>query len=382
MRSDSSTRQVWPVYGGPADVNGSDVVGCSREATRHAAKRVSIRTIAPLAMPTFGTRSGSVSGIDKENRNSGELRFVLDKAPKLRERPTMQRAPLAASSRNPLANALQVFEGNATIRVLRLAHDALGDCMVYMSSHPFFFLASLLQKALGCSALFRLKPIAHAGVTMTQTSKLSTAIDLPVRVSRDVLDAEVNPNPTLGCAGPWLLDLYRSEQVPLAFPIYKVGLASTEAQHTPSSFVANEPDALTAAHGPDGDLRVVVTEDAVVVGYRAERLESALPRLVELVRIGDLRDGSYYHLCRQTKAVLDVVVDEFVELVLAETLALPRNLADRTGRLVGDAKRLFKRVGLLLGGKKLYCDDQLHSSIIPLIFEYRRNGGERVFSAR
>lgn len=382
MRSDSSTRQVWPVYGGPADVNGSDVVGCSREATRHTAKRVSIRTIALLAMPTFGTRSGSVSGIDKENRNSGELRFVLDKAPKLRERPTMQRAPLAASSRNPLANALQVFEGNAAVRVLRLAHDALGDSVVYMSSHPFFFLAALLQKALGCSALFRLKPIPHASVTMTQTSKLPTAVDLPIRVRRDVLDAEVNPNPALGCAERWLLELCRGEQVPLAFPIYKVGLASTEAQHTISSFVANEPDALTATHGPDGDPRVVVTEDAVIVGYRAERLESALPRLVKLVRIGDLRDGSYYHLSRQTKAVLDVVVDEFVELVLAETLALPRNLADRTGRLVGDAKRLFKRVGLFLGGKKLYSDDQLHSSIIPLIFEYRRNGGEWVFPAR
>jgi hypothetical protein len=79
---------------------------------------------------TCGASAAGVLGINQDHRNIRSPRLVFNKRLQLKESPTVQRGPLAATNREALANAAQVFEGNRSLCVFRVRHNLLADAGV------------------------------------------------------------------------------------------------------------------------------------------------------------------------------------------------------------------------------------------------------------
>lgn len=368
----SSTYQVRLVYGSPADVNGSDGIGLASERARYATKAVPGGAVALVNTTAFGTGSGGISGVNEEHRNSSELRLVLDKRAELAKAPGVQRPSLRLPSRYPRSYPLEILKGDAALRVLSLTNNAFGDHVVDVLGHPPFLLLALLEKFVGCFRLTGLEPRPDSSIAMPQAFELRAGVDLTVGISGDVLYAEINPEPVFGRAGWRLLDIDRSHQIPLAIAAEEITLTLARLQHLSRSLVADKRDALTTGHRPDRHRLIKVPKDAVVVSDGAERLKDSFSLLVQLVGVRDFGDSAYHHLSGKVKANLDLVIRQFVQLVLPERFSLPRHLADGVRSFVGVPKRFFERLLLLSGRQKLYRDSQLHAQIVPQVFKNRK----------
>ena len=135
--------------GAPAtstNVRGRDSVGVPSEATPHTPKTCLRHTIARVDESAGRTGSTGVVRIDVDHRYAGSARFVCDELTQLTECPAMQRGPLGLPNRDALADALQIFQGDAASGALSLGHDAFAERVVYPSAKTSFFLAATLEQ--------------------------------------------------------------------------------------------------------------------------------------------------------------------------------------------------------------------------------------------
>ena len=95
-----------------------------------------------------------------------------------------------------------------------------------------------------------------------------------------------------------------------------------------------------------------------VVGNRSVWAKRALDFLVELIAVGDLRDGADHHLSRQSCADSCLRVGHFVDGVRGEGLRVPCLFADPVGALVGGFERAQKR--MLVAAFELHFCSQFH----------------------
>jgi hypothetical protein len=371
MQSNGSfTHQVWQVYGSPADVNGSDGIGFASERARHAAEVVSGRSIALVNTTAFRTSPGSIAGINKDHPNSSETSLVLDKMPELGKTPRVQRSPLRLSSRDLRSYPLEVFEGNSALRALSLANEALGDHVVDMPGHPPFLVFALLEKFTSCLRLPGLEPLSDASVAVSQAFEMSARVLFSLGISSDVDYTKIDSEPVFGRTRQWLLHVNGSMQIPLIVSIDQIAFAMAKLEHPPCSLIADERNALSSNHRPNGDCFVEIPENTVVVGDGAKRFESTPSFLIRLVGTRNLGDSTNYHLSREIEATLHFVIDQLMKLILPKTLAPPSHLAVGVGGLVSPLKRVFERLCLFICGVKLYRNDQPHARIVRIVLRF------------
>ncbi len=71
-----------------------------------------------------------IGWVDEDHCHPGYRSLEDDELPQLSERPVMQLGPLAAPGLYPVADASEVFQGNAATEPLRLCHHPFGDSVV------------------------------------------------------------------------------------------------------------------------------------------------------------------------------------------------------------------------------------------------------------
>ena len=80
-------------------------------------------------------------------RDTRPLSFVGHKAFKLVERPAIQGSPLRLTSRNPITNPGQLFQGNRSSCALSLSYNAFADNVIDVSGEAAFFTRQLFEAA-------------------------------------------------------------------------------------------------------------------------------------------------------------------------------------------------------------------------------------------
>src|SRR5262245_166192 len=87
--------------------------------------------IGLMAMTALDTSTTGVAGIDRHDGYPGQFRLIRQKAIKLSKRPSREPiASVGALSRDPLADALEGFEGDTATGAFSLVDDRPGDAMV------------------------------------------------------------------------------------------------------------------------------------------------------------------------------------------------------------------------------------------------------------
>src|SRR5690349_5982913 len=95
--------------------------------------------VAFIDMATTRACTAGIAGIDKTARYTGPLRFVHNKVRQLPKAPTLVLIALAFANRGPIANALQLFQGKGSLRVLRTRNKVFGNAVVHPSAKTGFF---------------------------------------------------------------------------------------------------------------------------------------------------------------------------------------------------------------------------------------------------
>lgn len=177
--------------GRPArDHSGSIGIRVADVSARQTAQYRLVAPILPREVATTGTLAGGIARIDKNNRNSGQLRFVGDKRPELVERPTVENDSLLSPNRYAVTNVAQIFELDSAAAALGSSNDLLRNAMVQVAGKPGFLARKFLQPALGRPCSFPLQSRPQA--PMAQADRLDVAARVPpsVRIGGDIGDSE------------------------------------------------------------------------------------------------------------------------------------------------------------------------------------------------
>src|SRR5216110_6405 len=139
-----------PIDCGPAcDIARTDVVGGRGVSTRLADELGLRPAVGLVAMPTLRTGPRRVPWVHQDEGDPGNLALVRHERAELKERPSAVSRALALPNRYPVANPLEVFEGDGATGVFGLRDDALADGVVDVGAEAGLPTREPFQVALG-----------------------------------------------------------------------------------------------------------------------------------------------------------------------------------------------------------------------------------------
>jgi hypothetical protein len=209
-------RGVWLIDGSPArDFYRRDVVGQSREIADHTLEHRLGRTVAFIDMATRGVRAGArrIAGVNMDHLHACAARLVADFVFQVIERPAMQGGSLRLSNRYPVADAVEVFQGDAALSALRLSHNALADTVVGIFGKTALLARQLAEQAPCRLRAFLLQLTAQTPMAVADVVDVAPLVDLPIVVYRKVDDATINPQKLVNFFRGWFVDLAGCQQV-------------------------------------------------------------------------------------------------------------------------------------------------------------------------
>jgi len=357
-------RDVWLVDDNPADVLRSDVV-CGPSVAASLAVEEFSEPVGPIHMAATWAGAAGVSRVNEDCGDSREPGLVLDEGPELVEAPRAVDATLAATlNRDPLANTLQVFEGDSSEGVLGLRDQVLGDKMIHVSGESRFLSTPLLEQTFRGLGVLGLQSGSELGVSAPESVELSASPCFSVAVHRYVSDSEVDPKPIISLVGSWFGRVHHDCEIERSLPKDEVCLSD----------LAVEPRFLVGADGgwddeppPQGEyahpVQALPAEYALVVDDGSMGLKGGLNPLVALVCFDDLADRPDGKLGGQAVLLPDLAVDEFLKGVLVGDPVLEGCLGNGVAGLVEPFHGLKKSLVLVFVGGQLHHQRLLHWDI-------------------
>ena len=304
-----------------SNVARSDGVGRPSEATPDTPKGGLIRTITLIDQPTGRTGPRSIAGINQDDRYPDPFCLILDKYPQLIKRPTMLATPLSLFNRHPVANPLEVFQGNSAPRVLGFRHQLFGDAMVFICRKALFLAAAFLQETFSRFRAFFLQALAQFGMALAQAVDVASRVSLTVRIGGNVHNAQIGPQPGIGLKRRGIGDIDHNGQIELAVPINQIGLAAHPSQALGLIRTHRHRHQNAPIQSQNGyAIQSFPRQQAIIVNDGSMRAKSGLNRLVPFVRFDDFADGSHCHLRRQAKTFTHFAIHQVMQLYLTGSM--------------------------------------------------------------
>ena len=209
-------------------------IGVGLVPTRGATEGGLIGAVFLVDAPARGALARRVAGIDKADRNAGTLGLVDEEIAHLAERPvTKPRSRVAASGRNPAADAIQSFQANSASGAFSVADKRLRYAVVDVLLISPLFAGHLTQPSLGrLGSAFLQATSARLGMPAALFYILS-GVHVPVAVGGKCDDAKVNAKPVLGLELIGLRNVAGCGQEPLAADQAQIDLAFAEGHQAP-----------------------------------------------------------------------------------------------------------------------------------------------------
>ena len=289
--------------------------------------------------------------------------FVGHKSSELRESPVGMLGPVFVPNRCPLANVRQFLHHYRPLCVFGFRDKFLADSMIHVTLIAALFAAQLFKSALGRASADALKYVAAALIPVAILLYRFATVGLPIRVSSNVDDAEINTDSVINFLRRRLWNLTDSKQKEIALAMHKVRLALSGFKHFFLTLTTQVRDWLATANRPDVDESLVSTprQNAIIVSNRAIWLESPLRLFVQLVGVCNLSDTSDYNLSRKAELLSHFRVIGFMDCILPKCLRVPRKFTDSVTSGVRLLKRLLEQFSLFSTRIQLYLRYQFHN---------------------
>jgi hypothetical protein len=359
---------VRPVYSGPARDNSRCVgIGIGGEPTAHAFESVPSLAIAFGYMPASRTAPAGVSRIHELDRDAVETALVSDFGLQVRKRPGVQDAPLSLGSPYPTTDALEVFKGYPAAGAFGLDANLFRNDVVLMMYEAGFTPSEPLQNPLGRTSAFGLKALPLPPTSFPDAGDLfGLTVRSALRISSDIDEAQVHPQPILTRRGFRLGEADSDKQVKRTIPENQIRFASVVREHLELPRPTDKRNAQSTAQTPNACDRLsqVPRKQSGVIRERAQRAKLPLYRSVQFIGVNDLSVGSNNHLRREfRKGSPASVVNQSMQGNLRKCLGSPSPLRNPVTGSIFRNQRLFEDRGLRSVSQQLHLDRKGHDAV-------------------
>jgi hypothetical protein len=262
----------------------------------------------------------------------------------------------------PFADAVEVFQGDATRGALSLANECLADAAVLDLTEAGLLACDLLEVTSGRPGICALEPMAEAGTPLPDLFRLGARMMVPVAVGGQVTDAEVYAEPAFGVNGGSFGHFHGHVEVELPLAGHEVRLTTNPTHLAPMVGPDDDGHDEPLVEGGEGHSVQAVFEgvEALVVGNGAVGSEARQCRFVTLVRLAHLGDAAHGKLGVEAEAGADLVVVEPLELDFIGGLQLKGFGREPVASLVEAGHEVHEGGLLCRLQEELAGGDQLH----------------------
>ena len=362
--SEKILRDVWSVESDPADVNGSDVVSMSQQATLSTVELFAF-SVSFGNIPTFRAGPTCIVRFHIGDWYSCNFSFVLDKALELVESPRMDYSSLATTfNRYSQSNSFEVFKSYSPESVLSLLNNPFGDYVIYCCGESVFLLASFLEQTLGGFCSFSLEFTSDFSISTSYSVKFFSDPFFTIAVCCNVFDAQINSEKIFWSERVCLWNFDYGSKIELSVSENKVGLSS---DFVDSGFLIGtyqDWDFASSFECENGNtFQSFPRENARIVNYGSVQVKCWLGRFVSFVGISDFADGSYGHLSGEAKSLSDFTVNKVMKLPIIESFSLERYFGYGVAGFVGALHCLIKFGKLCFVWNEFNQKSLLHTSM-------------------
>jgi len=269
-------------------------------------------------MAATGTHLACISGVNSYQFDASKKRFVFQLKPQIKKAPGMLNSPLAFSNSDPVANALEVFDGNAASGAFSLFNNLFGDTVISVFLKSGFFTLAFLKQSFSRFSTFGLELSSETGISGSGVVKLTAREGLSVTCGGDFHDSQVYSQEVIRLALRWLWNFNTDVEVEHAIDIHKVGL-SANALHVDGAVFAKDKryvNSISQSFDID-NVGSFELPDSMVVDYGTVFSELMVFVFVYLIGFFNLAYGTDSHLRRQSKLLSDIIIAELMQSYLA-----------------------------------------------------------------
>ena len=318
----------------------------------------------------FRTSTRDITRIDVDSPHTVQPRLVYHLETQVVKRPAMQSGFLRPSSRDPVANACQIFQGIPASSALSLNHDALADTVIGIVSETLFFACQLTHQAFSGLGSFLLQFAAQMAMPVAHLINVATTVLFPITIHRDIHNTPVDAKKRIDFNWRWLVNFARRQQKELAVVEIQIGFAFLVCQQLALSLAALIRHFDPPANDPDRDCfsPLSIRQNAVVVGDRPVGFEGSLRLFVPLVTVRHLAQASHGYLSRQVELLAKCCVQGPVQFELIKHLVFPGVITNYVASGIGTLKNVDKRIFLFGCWEYLDLGRQFHTPQFTIKF--------------
>ncbi len=358
------------------NIHCSDVIRRPSEAARLTSKFVSGWSICFSYMAARWASPRSVPGINKDQRNTCNLGFVLNKHPKQPKIPSVQ-ATLSLSNRNSGSDALEIFQSNRSQSVFGFRNNLLGNAVVNIFGKPGHPTRKLLKMPLGRFCPLTLKPGFQRIEPVSGLVDLLTGMYFSIRINREVLDTKIDTKNSFRIIRRFFGYFDHNPEVEESIGQDQIGLPSDPIH---SGFLViphpNRDNLPTAKSDQRDLLKPFPREDSLIVNNGPIRPELWFNGLISLVGFRYFRNGPDSQLRRKTILLSDRIVNHLMQFKFVCRMQLKDGLSYVITGLIEAVHSIQECLILLLARIKL--DHQSLKHLLKRIV----NGDINMFAAQ
>lgn len=326
-------------------------------ATRLAEEILLALPVGLFAVPTGRTHPRRVAGVDRNNGNTNDHRFVFDESAQLAERPNGKPIPcITTTSRDPFANTSEVFQGNSATGAFGGFDDAFRDDMILVSAESRFLTRQPLQFLLRPLRASTLQPSTLQFVFLPSQFDLLSAMSRSVTICRDIYDAKIDTQNVRRRSRVGAVILHLDVQIETVSSLHQSGTRwPFPGEAGPLKVANNGRQANTANNSGQSESPVRFSKREyllVVVGARRGK-RRLWCHLVCGARPSDCPDRK---VGRQSKFDSEGSVDALLDGVLIGCLQFTTGLNRPIARAGKFTKSLFNRHNLIGGWRQFDTD--------------------------
>ena len=252
-----------------------------------------------------------ISWINHDDRHPGFLSLVLDEETQLSEGPAGHLGALRLAKPCTCADALQIFQGQTALGVLRCRNERLTDPVVRVPAKRCFAPCHTLQctaDVLGTFAVHLthmgspLQALPASGVARPTRFNVRTAVRGGIARGGQVDHAKVHAKKIGRLHGRGIRKDDGRIQIPVPISVDNINLPVQTLQMPGLVLAIHHSDDRTSLQGQQADVcRTLPTQQMDIIGHRAIRAEDGAHRAITFEHLDGFPNRSDGHLGRQAK---------------------------------------------------------------------------------
>lgn len=347
-----------------------------------AQKIVSTFAISLLAMAAMTAHPAGVPGVHKKYRNAAQHSLILDKGSQLPKTPSRMSCSLTPTNRYPLADSLQVLQGNPRGGAFGQRYDDFRNAVIAISPEIRFLSTYFFQVSLGRFSPFLLKGRFQFRISLTARFDVFAAENISFAVCSDVRNTQINAEHICGFNQSLIGQVNGKQNKEFTFTKNEVGLAFIAMD---SGFLVGPQDKRNFEPSFGGreanDFHTLNAQYATVINNGRTFLESHLNLPASPIGFYRLANGPYGELSRKSEPGADVSIAPLMHGGLGENLISEGELGGKIGRGIELVEGLQKYNPLICVGKNLDLRRELHGHMLGYLASLvKRKNAERDFA--